>query len=171
MGAAAGMHLVPALIAIALASTYGLVVFLREPGRRATLVRGLVAAGAGLLVASAILLLPDGDVGLGGAGSDDVYAQFGYDFDPTLFVSGGITPGRQATEGPLEWTLSQGTAYRAFVASALGQPAGVGLRPKELAAFVEPLALLFALALVLLAAVAGVASRATSARPGCRRSP
>lgn len=152
LGAAAGMHVVPVIVAALIAGLYGLALILRDRERRAVLLRGLAVAGVGGVVALALFVLPKGDVGLAGAsGGDDVYARFGGDFDPTLFIAAGTTPEQQAADGPRDWTLTPGRAYRAFVASALGRPGTEGLNPHAPPGWLGPAGVLLAFGLVGLA--------------------
>ena len=164
VGVAVGMHLVPAIVAALIAAGFGAASLLRDPARRAGLTRGLAAAGVAGAVAGAILLLPEGDVGLSGVRGDDVYARFGASFDPTLFVNAGVAPEVQAAEGPRDWSLSPGDAYQAFVATSIGESSGQGLRPSEPSEVVDPLGVAMASIGVVLAGL-GLAWFPRTVRP------
>ena len=154
LGAAAGIHVVPVIVAGLLAGLYGLALLIREDGRRALLVRGLAMGAVAAAVAGAVLILPGGDVGLSGTRGDAAYERFGEGFDPTLFVNSGATPEAQAERGPRDWALSAGLAYRAFVADAAGERSPAGLRPHPPPGWVDPVGVALAIGLPALAAAA-----------------
>jgi hypothetical protein len=137
LGTAAGTHLVPTVVGVTLFGWYALARLLMariRPRRsvgaeepRADPLRGPgdvlkrvgAMAGVGLLLAGAVLVLPRGDIGFQGSAGDAQYAQFGPDFDPTLFFSAGILeqhPHRYS--GP--WYVAPGQVYQADVVRATG---------------------------------------------------
>jgi hypothetical protein len=152
LGVAAGMHVVPVIVCGILGASYGVALLIREGDRRARVVRGAVMAGVAVTVAGAILVLPSGDVGLSGAAGDDVYARFGSEFDPTLFVNAGVTPEEQAAAEPRDWTLSPGRAWRALTASAAGEKSTEGLRPRDPPSYVDGLGVVLAIGFIVGAA-------------------
>jgi hypothetical protein len=141
LGAAAGTHLVPTVVGAALFGWYVLARLLmarvrprrsegaQEPltdplrgpllGPAAMLKRVGAMAGVGLLLAGAVLVLPRGDIGFQGSAGDAQYAQFGPDFDPTLYFSSGVLEQHPHLYSG-SWYIAPSNVYQADVVRATG---------------------------------------------------
>jgi hypothetical protein len=119
LGVAAGIHVIPVIVAVALVAAYGLARLLVDRDLKGTLRVAGVSAGVTLAVGAAILVLPHGDIGLKGAAAPGSYDTFAEGFDPTLYLNGGVIPGRRVV-GPRTFYLSPGNALNKYVRSAVG---------------------------------------------------
>lgn len=96
--AAAGTHLVPALIMLTLLGWYAIARLLIERDLRRVAGAAAVILGLTGAIAGGNLLLSGGDIGFGGAEGSDRYDTSGGRFDPTVFFVNGDThqdPGAQ----------------------------------------------------------------------------
>jgi hypothetical protein len=122
LGVAAGIHIIPVIVAVALVVAYALAAFIVDRDLVGTVRIALAAAGVTLAMGAAILVLPHGDVGLKGAAAPGGYDVFAEGFDPTLYLNGGVLPGKRAV-GPRTFYLSPGRALDRYVHSAVGASA------------------------------------------------
>ena len=124
LGVAAGIHIIPVIIAIAIMGAYALVRVLAERDLTRTLRTALAMAGVTLAVGGAVLVLPHGDLGLHGTTAPGSYDVFAEGFDPTLYLNAGAAPGERVV-GPRTFYLSPASALDRYVRSAVGSPPGV----------------------------------------------
>lgn len=114
-GVSAGTHLVPTLIGVLAVGWYAVTRLLRESGRGSTLARTAVVGATAAALALGVLFLPRGDLGLQGSGGAKSYASFGPRFDPTRYLSAGVTKSRPRTG---RFYISPVDVYRGYVARA-----------------------------------------------------
>jgi hypothetical protein len=119
LGVAAGMHIVPVIICVALVAAYAVAGLMAQRDLAGTLRVVLAAGGVTLAVGAGILILPHGDLGLRGAASPGGYDMFNEGFDPTLYLNQGVIPG-QGVVGRGALSLSPGKTVEGYVHSALG---------------------------------------------------
>jgi hypothetical protein len=122
LGVAAGIHIIPVIVAVALVAAYALAALIVDRDLKGTIRVAFASAGVTLAVGAAILVLPHGDVGLKGAAAPGGYDVFAEGFDPTLYLNGGVLPGERAV-GPRTFYLSPGRALDRYVHSAVGTSA------------------------------------------------
>jgi hypothetical protein len=118
-GVAAGIHLVPVVIAAIMLGTYLVAHLIVERDLKGTALRAAVIAGTTAMVAILALLLPPGDIGLQGAVGDEAYSAFAPGFDPTRYLNSGVLPGRRVVTSET-WDISPGRALATYVSSATG---------------------------------------------------
>jgi hypothetical protein len=126
LGVAAGIHIIPVIVAVALVAGYALARLLVDRDLKGTVRIAAASAGVTLAVGLAILVLPHGDIGLRGAAAPGSYDAFAEGFDPTLYLNGGVAPGRRVV-GPGTFYLSPARALRTYVHSGVGSPPGPAL--------------------------------------------
>ena len=126
LGVAAGIHIIPVIIAVAMVAVYAIARLLADRDLKRTLQVTLAAAGVTLAVGAAILVPPHGDIGLRGAAAPGGYDVFAEGFDPTLYLNGGVVPGQKVV-GPRTFYLSPGRALHRYADSAIGSPPGARL--------------------------------------------
>ncbi|HYT79212.1 MAG TPA: hypothetical protein VEQ37_08150, partial [Actinomycetota bacterium] len=119
LGVAAGIHIIPVIIAVAMVAVYAIARLLADHDLKRTLQVTLAAAGVTLAAGAAILVLPHGDIGLQGAAAPGGYDVFAEGFDPTLYLNGGVVPGQRVV-GPRTFYLSPRRALDRYVHSAIG---------------------------------------------------
>lgn len=123
LGVAAGIHIIPVIIAVAMVTTYGVARLAVDRDLLGTLRMALAAGAVTVAVGMAILILPHGDIGLRGAAAPGGYDVFAEGFDPTLYLNGGQVPGQKVV-GPRTFYLSPWKAMDKYVHSAIGAAAG-----------------------------------------------
>ncbi len=122
-GVAAGIHIIPVIVAGALVAVYAVARLLVDRDPKGTLRVGAASAGLAVVIGALILVLPHGDLGLRGAAAPGAYDVFAEGFDPTLYVNSGTLPGRRVV-GPRTFYLSPGNALDKYVHAAVGSPPG-----------------------------------------------
>jgi hypothetical protein len=137
LGVAAGIHLIPVIMAGAFVAAYAVARFLadRTAASLASVTRRTAVIGAiTVALGSVVLGLPHGNLGLRGAGGE-ITGGLGPCFDPTRYLNSGFLPNPLCTQ-PRSWYLSPARAFRDYVASAthisLHSPAASAIRPLEL---------------------------------------
>lgn len=127
--AAAGTHLVPLIVSLAILVFYGLARFLLDGEFWKLVRRGAVMAGIAGVIGLSFPVLVGGDIGFQGARvrTRDVYRElFGGRFDPTEYLGTGVV--NQFTRFyPGGWYERPSRLYEQFVASSTGiapEPAG-----------------------------------------------
>ena len=137
LGVAAGTHLVPFAVGSAFVGAHGLA-RLGLPPRSWRVVRPLATIGAlAVVIGTAVLLIPRGDVGFQGASGADAYRELREEvgdptFDPTLYIATGET----RVDAESQAVLSPREILSYFTATAAGVPRLPGAR------WILPLALL-----------------------------
>jgi hypothetical protein len=122
-GVAAGIHIIPVIVAGALVAAYALARLLVDRDPKGTLRVGAASAGLAVVIGAMILVLPHGDLGLRGAAAPGGYDVFAEGFDPTLYVNSGTLPGKRVV-GPRTFYLSPGNALEKYVNTGVGSPPG-----------------------------------------------
>lgn len=123
LGVAAGIHIIPVIVAVAFVAAYSVARLLAGGGLKRTVQVILASAGITLAVGATILVLPHGDIGLRGAAAPGGYDVIAEGFDPTLYLNAGVGPGDRAV-GPRTFYLSPGRALDRYVHSAIGVRSG-----------------------------------------------
>lgn len=123
LGVAAGVHIVPVIIAVTIVAAYAVAHVLAERDLKGTFLAALRVGGVTIAVGGAILVLPHGDVGLRGAAAPGGYDVFAEGFDPTLYLNSGVAPGQRVV-GPRTFYVSPESALDLFVRSAIGPQHG-----------------------------------------------
>ncbi len=119
LGVAAGIHVIPVIIAVAMVAAYAVARLLADRELKITLQATLTAGVVTLAVGAAILVLPHGDIGLRGAAAPGGYDVFAEGFDPTLYLNGGVVPGQRVV-GSRTFYLPPRRALDRYVHSAIG---------------------------------------------------
>jgi hypothetical protein len=116
LGVAAGTHLVPVAVAVAMLAWYAIARMAADRTLVPILARGAAAAGVAVLLGLAILILPRGDIGFQGSGGNADYSRFGTGFDPTRYLSAGVVAPRTRPQGA--FFIPPSHVYQAFVVRA-----------------------------------------------------
>jgi len=123
LAAAAGTHLVALTAGVIVLACYGLARLVLDRERRPVLRQGLLLGGITIVVAAAVLILPRGEIGFGGAADPSQYAATDVTFDKSRFLySGSLAPADHPPRG--RFYVPPGGVLAAFVQEGLRPPPG-----------------------------------------------
>ncbi|CAN5678053.1 hypothetical protein BH20ACT23_BH20ACT23_26000 [soil metagenome] len=114
-GIGIGTHLIAMLVAATAVGWYLVGRLLLRDSIKSLAIRGAAVLGVALLLASAVILFPQGDLAFEGAGGEG-YDELDRDFDPTFFLH----TGRQRELTPAYFEKKADLAPQLFLTSALG---------------------------------------------------